>query len=340
MSAQDRFIFVPIAMAFLFLLAAACVAAADEPVVRFDVPALLAVHELEFAEGHVPPSPTQKIVEVVIPVTSEVTSSERSETDEFRIDVYWNRNVYPLVDYAPKTQTVSDVDGLISVEKSSDKNSGIGINLSSSYPDVVSGAAKADLSKRSGTKLKYEEVPQHAVLVASGTIQRGTGAFFRFHPSKRNTLEGGRDLIVAYRVPQEWRGGVIKIECHANGRRKIVGSWHDAFQESRAFVVPIYLEGDDQARKAAEAFARSEQGLRQNWQKHQNRSNPDGGGLFGISLNPVPSCSRLPPQWVHYLIQSGGDDYLRKYRSRLPDEVVEAADRFVIARHDLFELSR
>lgn len=339
MSAQDRFIFVPIAMALLFLMTAACLAAADEPVVAFDAPALVAVHELEFGEGHQVASSTQKIIEIVIPVSSEVSSRDRNATDEFRFDVYWNRNVYPLVDYAPKTQTVSDIEGLISIEKNADKNSGIGINLSSGYQDVVSGTAKLDFSKRTGTKLKYQEIPQHEVLVASGTVQRGTGAFFRFHPSKRNTLEGGRNLIVAYRVPQAWRGGVIKIECRANGRRKIVGSWRETFEESRAFVVPIYLEGDDQARQAAEDFVRSEQGLRENWRQHQNRSNQNSGGIFGFPTQ-LSSNSSLPPQWVHHLIQSGADDYLRKYRPRLPDELAEAADRFVIARRDLFEYSR
>ncbi len=339
MSVSDRYIFVPIATAIFFLLAVACAAAADEPVVRFDVPALVAVHELEPTDGHSASSSSQKIIEIVIPVSSEVNSANRNATDEFRFDVCWNRNVYPLVDYAPRTQTVSDIEGLISVEKNTNKNSGIGISLGSSYLESVSGTAKADLSNQTGTKLHYQEVPQHEVLVASGTLQRGTGAFFRFHPSKRNTLEGGRDLIVAYRVPLEWRGGVIKVECRANGHRRIVGSWREPFEESRAFVVPVYLEGDDQARKAAEDFVRSEQGLRQNWQQHKDRSNNSSSGLFGFAPRP-PSASRLPPEWVHQLIQSGVDDDLKRYRSRLPDELAKAADRFVIARHDLFEFSR
>ena len=109
--------------------------------------------------------------------------------------------------------------------------------------------------------------------------------------------------------------------------------------EGRVAVRGVNLEGDDQARQAAEDFVRSEQGLRQNWQKHQNRSDQNSGGLFGFAPN-ASSGSSLPPQWVHHLIQSGGDDYLRIYRSRLPDELAKAADRFVIARRDLFELSR
>ena len=338
MSAQDRYIYVPIVLAFLFVMSAACFSFADEPAVQFDAPALVAVHELEIAKGH--QSSTQKIIEIAIPVSSEISTHNRNNIDEFRFDVYWNRNVYPLVDYAPKTQTVSDIEGLISVEKNTDRNSGLGINLNSSYLDAVSGSVKLDLSKKTGTRLKYQEIPLHEVLVASGTIQRGTGAFFRFHPSKRNTLEGGRDLIVAFRVPHVWRAGVIKVECRASGHRKIVGSWREPLEENQAFVIPVYLKGDDQARQAAEDFVRSEQGLRQNWQRHQGRSAKKSGGFLSL-VSPTSSGSKqLPAHWVHHLIQSGGDEYLKRYRSRLTAELADAADKFVLARRDLFEFSR
>ena len=160
----------PALSVLVVLMFAACVAA-EEPAVQFDVPALVGVHEVAFADGH-ELSSAQKIIDIVIPVTSEIQSSDRENIDEFRFDIYWNRNVYPLSDYAPKTQTVSEIEGLIAVEKSTDKNAGIGINLSSSYQDFVSGTAKADLSQRTGTKLRYQEVPQHEVLVASGTTKR------------------------------------------------------------------------------------------------------------------------------------------------------------------------
>jgi hypothetical protein len=282
---------------------------------------------------------SQKIIEVVIPVTTEIGIANRENIDEFRFDVYWNRNVYPMVDYSPKTQTVSGIEGLISIEKTDSQNSGVGLNLSSSIPEVVSGTAKADLSKRSGTTTRYQEIPQHEVLVASGSIQRGTGAFFRFHPSKLQTLEGGRDLIVAFRVPQSWRAGAIKVECRAQGHRKIVGTWRESVEESRAFVVPIFLEGDDQARQAAEDFVRSEQGLRQNWQKHKKKSPVATSSFFSFASRPAASQS-LPSEWVHQLIQSGNDRYLDQYRSRMPEVIANAAEDFVVARQQLFAFSR
>ena len=337
MEGRYLFVFTLLPLAFCCLVPESILA--DRPTVKFDVPALVPAREVELDCEHSFGS-SQKTIELIIPVSSETNSNERDNIDEFRFDVFWNRNVYPLVEYAPKTQTVSDIEGLITVEKSHDKNAGIGVNLGSGFQDVVSGQAKIDMSHRNATKLNYQEIPQHEVLVASGTIQRGTGAFFRFHPSKRETLEGGRDLIVAFRVPQSWRGGVITVECRAEGHRKIIGAWRDPFEESRAFVLPIYLEGDDQARQAAEDFVRSEQGLRKNWQRHIDRKTPKSHGILGLVAPPQPIKSTLPKHWVHFLIQSGKDDYLIRYRSNLPESVADAAERFVSARQDLFDFSR
>ncbi|MDG1875597.1 MAG: hypothetical protein P8J27_16925 [Mariniblastus sp.] len=320
-------------IAFLVFVSPAC---GDEPAIKFDVPALIGVKEAIYVEGQIPLG-DEKIIEVVIPVTSEVRSRDRGNVAEFRFDIYWNRSVYPVADYVPKTQTVSEIEGLISVEESNDKNAGLGINLSSGYHDVVSGIAKADVSQRTGTKTKYQEVPLHEVLVASGTVQRGTGAFFRFHPSRRETLEGGRDLVVAYRVPQSWRGGVLKVECRADGHRKVIGSWREPFNESLAFVLPIYLEGDDEARQAAISFVRSEQNLRINWKQHKAEETRPTSGLLGFA---TPSPKTIPDQWMHYLIQSGSDDYLAKYRSRLSPMLADAANDFVAARRDLLKFSR
>ena len=69
---------------------------------------------------------------------------------------------------------------LIDVEKNEDQAKGIGGSLNGRFPDMVNGSIKADLSSRTGSTIKYQERPQHDVLVASGTVNRGCGVFFRF----------------------------------------------------------------------------------------------------------------------------------------------------------------
>jgi hypothetical protein len=328
---------------FSFLCATSLLASADAPSVKFDVPALASVRQLLTDSEHSITS-TQKTIEVIIPVSTEIQLADRGSIAEFRFDVFWNRNVYPICDYGPRTQTFSEIDGLVSVSKTSDRNASIGLNLSGGV-GTANGTVSGDLGTKESTKRSYQEVPQHEVLVASGTIHRGTGAFFRFHPSRSETLEGGRDLVVAFQVPQHWRGGVLQIECHAQGARKVLGAWSEPFESSRSFVLPIYLEGDDQARQKATEFVRSEQRLRQRWSRHQRQEGSSSRdpirqfqSVFAVSSSRQRS-SELPDDWVHYLIQSS-DVYLEKYRKHLPAEVERAANLFVAARDDLLKLSR
>lgn len=319
---------------------------ADSPPVKFDAPALIAVNHGDHISDSLMRlasdlhSTNEKLIQVVIPVSSEVRNQDRRNVTEFRFDVFWNRNAYPIVHYGPQTKTFSEIEGLISVEKVQEQNNGLGLDLKSGYQNVASGTATAELSNKTETKLQYQEVPKHEVLIASGTVRRGTGAFFRFHPSRQHTLEGGRDLVVIYRVPQSWRGGVLKIECRADGERKVIGSWREPFQESRSFVVPVYLDGDDQAHDAAMSFGQAEQNLRSNWSQHVQRGQrKPANPLLDLFSSPA-SQSNLPKQWMHYLIQSGNDAYLTRYRSQLPNSVAVAAEDFVSARQGLLKLSR
>jgi len=104
------------------------------------------------------------------------------------------------------------------------------------------------------------------------------------------------------------------------------------------FVIPIYLEGDDQARAAARDFVDSETKLRINWDQLQNRVTDGSSYLHRFSRSE--DLQSLPPQWAHRLIQSGKDEYLEKYRSDLPPDLADVADQFVLARKGMFQLGR
>ena len=65
---------------------------AGEPAVVFDVPAVLPVHEL--IPVGVPPVTHSKIVEIVIPVTVEISPIDREHISEFRFDIAWNGKLF------------------------------------------------------------------------------------------------------------------------------------------------------------------------------------------------------------------------------------------------------
>ena len=130
--------------------------------------------------------------------------------------------------------------------------------------------------------------------------------------------------------------GILRVNCFATGTTNIIGSWESPFEISRTFVVPIYRQGDLQAKAAALDFVNAEQRLRKAWRSYEvskTKSTPLPFSTFLVSTSG--SNQKVPPQWAHLLIQSGNDDYLARYRSRLPTALQTSADDFVVARQAL-----
>ena len=304
--------------------------------VEFDVPIICSAKTVEpQAADH---SSTLKIIEVVIPVSPRVDRNNRGSIQEFQFDIFWNRNVYPLAEYAPRTRTTSSIDGPIAVERRSERNQSIGIDLKSGYSDAITGSASAKLGNSRSDSQRFNEIPQHDVLIASGTIHRGTGAFFRFHPSRTETLEGGRELVVAFRVPQSWRAGILQINCAAGGQKKVAGLWNESIQVDRSFVMPIYLEGDDQARHLATELVRSQIKLRQAWSR-QTRQN--SSSRLRLEMDSLLRREPLVPySFADVMIQSGNRRVIDRYENQISDDVRRASSNFVAARERLEPLSR
>jgi hypothetical protein len=300
---------------------------AQEASIEFDVPALIGVREIL-------PSPfaTSKVVEVLLPISTVIDSKHRGDVEEFRFDVSWNRSVYPLFDYSPKTQTVSDIEGLLNVEKNESRNASLNANVTGKPLDSIAASLSSDIGRGSSVRKSFQEIPQHDVIVASGTIDRGTGAFFRFHGSKKETIEGGRDLLLAYRVPNSWQNGILKVECRATGKRRVAGLWDEPFEIGRSFIVPLYLDGDHASQQLAIEFVRAEQGLQKSWLAFEKQlSNAKKQFPYGL----LQGESALPDSWPHLLIQSGDDQYLSQYQGYLTQDVAVSAGKFVQARKGL-----
>ena len=98
--------------------------------VNFDAPAMLTARPLSHDDIVLR---GEKLVEVIIPVSSQIRPDIRAAMSEFRFDVFWNRSAYPVIDYGPRTRTTTGVDGTISVERRSDRQRTLGISLNSGY---------------------------------------------------------------------------------------------------------------------------------------------------------------------------------------------------------------
>lgn len=311
--------------------------AAEDPV-RFDVPALLAVCETPLMAGELP---DEGVIEIVVPISCWVQPEDRQNFQEFRFDIEWNRSIYPLADYSPRTLMQSPIEGVVAIEQKKESQFKVGVDAKSPVLTLQPAAHLEGGSQQSETT-RFGEIPQHEMLVASGTIQRGTGAFFRYHPSRQFALEGGREVTLFYRVPRSWRAGILRVSCQANGQRKRFAGIREPVAVQSVFVVPVYLHGDPAARDLAVELVRKEQILRGAWAEHRHRleqARPRG------LLEQIQQAGRgnpsdgLTAEWASELVRSSFDDALERDAARLPASVRMSAEDYVAARQRLIQLS-
>ena len=318
------------------LLMVAPIAGAQERT-QFDVPIIVEACEVT-DPFFVPMQSNERLVEVVIPVSTWVSDRGRDEVQSFRFEIQWSQSPFPLVDYFPKTTMQSDVEGLIAIEKQTETTLTGKVDAAASIASVTASVLGQG-SRRDLTKKNYSEVPRHELLVASGTVQRGTGAFYRFYDSRKFSLEGGRDLVVLYRVSPSWRGGVLRVVCEAERSRKILGTFDDSSVESRAFMVPIYLQADPASRDMAIQYSQSEQQLRQAWDSFmKSRNQTTMFDPFHVAKRS--SSDRLDDEWVHSFIQTSMQKPSSPQLSQLPATLREAINEFEGSRSHLIAISK
>lgn len=221
-----------------------------------------------------PPSVTFDCIPVIECVESPSSSASGLASDERVVEARLNASVllngsHPLdveellftvtspgrwlrvLDFSPKTELSSSVVGHIQVTE----NAAASQSIQAGVPAVAAMAsAGIKLSHDTTATKSYQALPAKKLRIASGTIEAGSGVFFKIRPSPETSLEGSREFTVVFTVPRQWRAGVVVVSCQARGRqnRYLIPSVERT--EQRSFVVALHLAGDEDARLAARKF--------------------------------------------------------------------------------------
>ncbi len=301
--------------------------------IQFDAPALVAAHPAPCGES----SASGHIVEIVVPVSTWLDARQRDTVVELQFEIGWISEPYPVVDYQPRTMLHSDVSGLINVEQQVEDGGRVQSSVVAPIkPVTVQG--QVDWTKKQVFTSRMALVPKQDLLVASGTIQRGSGVFYRFHSSQQAAFEGGRELYFSVDVPNAWRGGLLQIVCRASGPKKSMWGATEWHHEQVEFAVPVYLQGDEAAHQAARAFASAERQWREQW----------------LAWSSKPGTSTTPTSWAWWTVPAhdapdrGGMDFWNTPLSgrkpcapapNLPTELRLAATELATARAAMHRLS-
>ncbi len=236
---------------------------AAPPRVQFDVAYVVSCRDVTPPEFGVL-NPGERLIEAVFDVSVLLQGGDEADLEQLYFQFESPEKTLRIVDHLPRTELISPYAGTIAVEKRRDSGASIGIAAKPNL-EVVSLSASAEASTKRGVQVRYELLPPQELLAASGTLDRGRGVYYKLKPSSQTSLEGGHQFVCLIRVPVDWRGDVLHVHCRAEGIRR--GLWRSL--DSRevcgtgSFLVTLYLEGDEAARRAVGQLVRSEERMRQ-----------------------------------------------------------------------------
>jgi len=240
----------------LVMLSAECAIAGEPPRVQFDMPFAVACRDVT-PPNYAAANPGRKLVEARLAISSLLVAGQEKDLTQFMIRVESPLRSLVIVDYLPKTLHESRTAGPVTMQKTTEKTAALGINLSGKYELMNLPGPSAGIGQKKTSSVKYDLLPPMDSVAASGTLDRSRAVFFKLKASPRHLLEGSREYAVVLEVPATWRMDTLRIRCQAEGiRRSLVSTFDEALTcGQRDFLVALYQEGDENARRAAEEFA-------------------------------------------------------------------------------------
>lgn len=218
--------------------------------VGFDLPSAVECRDVttkEFADAH----PSLKVVEAKFRLSARMIEGAHADIVEFYY-VFKADPTMRISDYLPNTTLESSVvEDQIEVTDALEKSKALGLDAHVAYKPLILGGNYNQGSKKSESN-HFKQIAAKDLVLASGTIDREHGVFFRLRPSRTNSFEGAREFTITAVVPRTWRGGLCTISCTSKATKRSVISTSVVPSGSASSQVGMYLLGDRQAAALAE----------------------------------------------------------------------------------------
>lgn len=330
---------------WMSLLAAAAISSTAQggPHVEFDISYMVGCLDVtppEFAAVN----PGERLVEARFQVSTFIGSGDPDDLIQYLYRVQSPRRSVEIVDYQPKTAMESRYAGNVGIENKSETSRSLGLNIGAHDEHVlpINGTLGGDLAVKTSGSVRYELLPPLELVAASGTMHRGSGAYFKLKPSGRTSLEGAKEFVLVLRVPNHWQGDYMHIRCEATGPERSLLSGGDQKSCGRAdFMVALYQSGSETAKQAAERFANAESSLRylakQRDEEIDQLRYPTLAHRVGAMLDVYdPAVDSI---WLEKLLFGPPDANAVALTSHLPGPVQKRAKAYLAAKRHLGALS-
>ena len=229
--------------------------------VRFDAPGFIEgrdVSNAEFQSLH----PRERLVEFALELSADFGIAGHENASAIAVKLQTVESDVTIVDYGPRTTLDSEVDGSITVENIDESSSSFGLQASTGSMPWSAGA-NAGMGGKNAQSVKFKKKPEQQLLISSGIRDRGTGLFIKFRKTSQRPLDGMHPIQLTLRVPGDWRTGFLRLECEAIARKESrLSETSYSSLGKRIFLIPLLIEGDEEARVRVRAIHQAESALR------------------------------------------------------------------------------
>ena len=301
--------------------------AAPPQAVSFDAPAIVVAEPLD-PSVHNAPTSGGTFLRLKLTVSTMIHPDYRGKVDEVVVSIDSPSRALRVVDFWPKTEMYSQVQGTITVANEMQKNQNFAFNVAGGYEPFVRGNANGDFHSQQQVHENYERRPPMQMLTSSGTVNRGYGAFFKFRPGPMPVLEGDRELALLVEAPLGWRADLLHVHMQAVGQASNGFGGTDIQSVGSAELwTAAHLLGDQEAAQMARHYMTTEQAVRRladtSSQAIQQRSLPTVFHKVGAALDVVQP--KIPTSYLRDILFNLNVEYFNAATARLPVDMRVAA---------------
>ena len=225
--------------------------AASHTKVAFDIPSKVECRDVtpeKCAKAH----PTMKVIEAKFRISASFVDGSEASTLDFVYMISSPEMRLKVRDFLPNTTLESSTaEDRIEVTDSTESSDAVTGDARVAYALLSINATKNSTSKKTESN-HYQKVAPKNLVLASGTVNRGHGVFYKLRPSNDVSLEGAKEFVRLCIVPKSWRGDWCTVVCSARANRKTGLSSSVAISGIEQAHVGLYLSGDQEASDLAD----------------------------------------------------------------------------------------
>lgn len=249
-----------ICITFILLLGLASTSPANQ--IQFDAPAMVPAYPVAWNSSSTLTAPTTRLVAMSFDVSVLQAPDFRGEFLELLVVLRSNKPLVRIVDYSPRTELASNIASPIQVQQHEDYTKRWSLVAVGGYPGVGSGRGEAYGHELRNENRSFAELPSLNLLTTAGTLERGSGVFFKFRKSPQTSLEGSRRMSLLVEVPFAWQGDVVEVKIEAFGTQSSQRPDRVELLNRDRFWLAVYDAESPSSANSAIAFVNQQNRLR------------------------------------------------------------------------------